>query len=257
MEAGVVESIWGISLLGVTLVLKGVLWIVPIARIKQIFSHEYDAVMKLGAMKRSMVDNLLEAYRDGADTNVSCACRVELMGLNAQALVPIPVFEARDIDVVRTVSFQSGGKLDVRINWWPDRNDDDEAQEFPKGKLSLRTLGANGLGNAVMGVNFEVPTGAYKKTAQTAVWRASKFGEGETCTFSIDWTTCFQAGACASEQEPLEDADADDLDDSTFHQKVMELLSQQSAMLRKQAEKLDAIEKRQLEMEKRQASSNR
>lgn len=256
MEAGVVETIWGISLLGVTLVLKGVLWIVPIARIKQIFSLEYDAVMKLGSMKRSMVDNLFEAYKDGADFDASCTCRVELMGLDAKAIVPIPIFEAQDIDIVRTVEVPSGGKMEVRISWQPSKNDDDEVPEFPKGTLSLRTLGAKGLSNAAMGVIFEVPTGAYKKTSQTAAWRASNFGEGETCTFSIDWTNSFQAGAVATEQ----DYHHEDGEDPGFHHKVMELLFHQSAMLRKQAEKLDTIEKRQLEMEKRQvgqASSNR
>ena len=38
---GQVSSCWGIAVLACTMTLKGVLWIVPIERIKQIFSKEY------------------------------------------------------------------------------------------------------------------------------------------------------------------------------------------------------------------------
>ena len=43
---GKVTTDGGIAILAITLTLKGVLWIVPIARIKQIFESEYSAVVK-------------------------------------------------------------------------------------------------------------------------------------------------------------------------------------------------------------------
>ena len=43
---GKVATDGGIAILAITLTLKGVLWIVPIARIKQIFESEYSAVVK-------------------------------------------------------------------------------------------------------------------------------------------------------------------------------------------------------------------
>ncbi|CAJ1350256.1 unnamed protein product [Effrenium voratum] len=58
-HAGEVRSFWGITVLATTLTLKGVLWIVPIARIKQIFSAEYTLVVNDRELRKQMVDELL------------------------------------------------------------------------------------------------------------------------------------------------------------------------------------------------------
>ena len=61
---GKVNTDGGITVLAITLTLKGVLWIVPIARIKQIFQEEYNTVVKGSSLQHKVVNDLLGQIRD-------------------------------------------------------------------------------------------------------------------------------------------------------------------------------------------------
>ena len=98
---GRVESFLGIAILAVTLTLKGVLWIVPIARIRQIFSQEYAVVVNSSKARNKMTADLL-AFVAGSDHSLVASrngyiCANLLVytgGEEKQAWVPLPLHQS-------------------------------------------------------------------------------------------------------------------------------------------------------------------
>ena len=96
---GKVQSYFGIAILAVTLTLKGVLWIVPIARIRQIFSQEYAIVVNTSKARKKMIDDLL-AFVAGSDQslvqsrNGYICCNLQLYSITKEeAWVPLPLHQ--------------------------------------------------------------------------------------------------------------------------------------------------------------------
>ena len=99
---GIVQSYLGIAVLAITLTLKGVLWIVPIARIRQIFSQEYALVVNSSKARRKIIADLL-AYVAGSDQShmqsrygyTSANLILYSKGEDLKAWVPLPIHQSQ------------------------------------------------------------------------------------------------------------------------------------------------------------------
>ena len=100
-RGGIVQSFIGIAILAVTLTLKGVLWIVPIARIRQIFSQEYAVVVNSSTARRKMIEELM-AFVGGSDQSfmqsrygyICGSLQLFTKSEEQQVWVPLPIHQS-------------------------------------------------------------------------------------------------------------------------------------------------------------------
>eukprot|EP00930_Biecheleria_cincta_P018841 TRINITY_DN14544_c0_g1_i2.p1 TRINITY_DN14544_c0_g1~~TRINITY_DN14544_c0_g1_i2.p1 ORF type:complete len:588 (+),score=96.33 TRINITY_DN14544_c0_g1_i2:88-1764(+) len=130
---GQVSSVAGIVVFAATMALKGVLWIVPIARIKQIFTQEYADIMQVGNMRRNMVAELLEFHNAGDRNKImtpegtTCAV-MHLRGAAVDPVyVPLPILTHKKcvVDGLKVdVPLPDGtaGAITWKMTWEPSED---------------------------------------------------------------------------------------------------------------------------------------
>eukprot|EP00931_Biecheleriopsis_adriatica_P048594 TRINITY_DN28094_c0_g1_i1.p1 TRINITY_DN28094_c0_g1~~TRINITY_DN28094_c0_g1_i1.p1 ORF type:complete len:659 (+),score=119.88 TRINITY_DN28094_c0_g1_i1:54-1979(+) len=245
---GKVTSWSGIVLLAVTMALKGVLWIVPIARIKQIFQQEYDEVKRVGDMHSVMVEELL-CHSRGEDKRLvggpmGCTvARVMLSGCqeNLQVFVPLPILNASFICMREMeLSLRSGdAALIVDIEWQPSEamvrtGKQPQKALLPSGKLTLAVTGSRSLPTNVTGLTWEVPVSTFGKASKKVLFNAGSY-HGSSCDFDV----CWEADISRPGMQNSNDRDSGDKE--SYQKTVLVLLYEQHRMMQNQQQLLQEV----------------
>lgn len=244
---GKVATDGGIAILAVTLTLKGVLWIVPIARIKQIFESEYSAVVKGSNLEKKVVSDLLSQISDSdkdhlvsaAHGSTNARLEVILEAGRVQANIPLPIHhtEIKDIPefVVETSSEQLADvSVKVSMRWEPDQSMTDHDEALPFGKLALAVVSVDPPA-PIKEVTWEVPCDFFRPERKTVSWTTHSQA---LCKFAVSWMGRY----VEDKQAKKKDADDDEhgtLEYGEFQAKVLFLLNQQSITLQRQRKKLE------------------
>ncbi|CAL1141075.1 unnamed protein product [Cladocopium goreaui] len=167
--SGKVQTQSGIVVLAATLTLKGVMWIVPIAHIKQIFSKEYSYVTHERELRMQVREQVLDAM-DGGDhkllsspNGTTCAVlSVSSSSGFAKARVPLPIQRKEPVQrspLVVTVSLDCHGskvgETTICMLWMPGA-EMQEPDALPCGILTLTILEVKGL-QGPLTATWEVP----------------------------------------------------------------------------------------------------
>ena len=192
---GKVFSYWGIAVLACTLTLKGVLWIVPIERIKQIYSKEYADVVEDKNLQMKVLNDVKEILEGSHQESVehflkdgpaaySCAMlSIHTKEGPLQGFVPLPVTHKAPVDNTnRELSISLGDDLhvSVRIKWTPD----ERMESLPFGKLVLTIVEPSKL-PALAEVTWEVLVGPHHKDTATITMDSAK--SQQEVRFEIQW----------------------------------------------------------------------
>eukprot|EP00438_Fugacium_kawagutii_P021578 Skav212162 [mRNA] locus=scaffold754:244970:248940:+ [translate_table: standard] len=232
---GIVASYWGIAVLGCTLTLKGVLWIVPIERIKQIFSAEYADVVQgknLQAQVVKDVKHIFEVEHEDVEHIVKegpaqyvCAM------INIDALsgcVPLPIGKNSAFDNGSELRIALGDAGDpwfakVKMKWIPD----ERMEDLPFGRLILGISGSK-LPAYASEATWEVLIGADQMQSEKVALQHGK--SIKDTSFDIQWLgrkSTEMHKSVSSIQHHVKD-----LDD--FQVQVLRMLREQDDMLQEQ-----------------------
>lgn len=244
---GKVTTDGGIAILAITLTLKGVLWIVPIARIKQIFESEYSAVVKGSNLEKKVVSDLLGQFNDSdkdhlvsaAHGSTNARMEVVLEAGRVQANVPLPIHHTEIKDIPEFVVEASSEQLanvsaKVSMRWEPDQSMTDHDEALPFGKLALSVVSVDPPA-PIKEVNWEVPCDFFRPERKTMSWTASSHA---MCKFAISWMGRYVEDKQAKKKE-ADDDEHETLAYGEFQAKVLYLLNQQSITLQRQRKKLE------------------
>ncbi|CAJ1442376.1 unnamed protein product [Effrenium voratum] len=232
-RSGRVTTNWGIAVLSVTLTLRGVLWIVPIERIKQIFTKEYQAVIHEKDLHKSVVEDLMafdepEDVLYNSSTGYVCAfLRLSTKEGLLQGPLPVPVEQKQASD--GRVTMQLGKQeVQVRVQWQPDK----AMQDLPLGRLTL-SLDTD---LRFLDANWEVPVSTFKKEDRS-------LSQGlKEASFDIAWD--------GSHAESAGEAYVQQVDHEDFQQQVLSMLHEQQALLLEQQKKMDSQARKLASLEK-------
>ncbi|CAK9061193.1 unnamed protein product [Durusdinium trenchii] len=240
-RAGKVVSYWGIAILACTLTLKGVLWIVPIERIKQIFSKEYADVVEDKNLQSKVVKEVKEILEGSQETvehflkdgpaSYTCAMlTVHTKEGAVQSFVPLPITKKSVVDNTGSelsLALGSDMQVSVRIKWVPNERMDD----LPFGQLVLAIVEPSKL-PPLAEVQWEVLTGANHKETETVTLDSAK-SEKEV-RFDIQWmpSRAIERNKVASNVEHH----VHDLDE--FQVQVLQMLYAQEELIEEQKKKM-------------------
>ncbi|CAE7747605.1 KCND2 [Symbiodinium sp. CCMP2592] len=234
---GKVQSYFGIAILAVTLTLKGVLWIVPIARIRQIFSQEYAIVVNTSKARKKMIDDLL-AFVAGSDQslvqsrNGYICCNLQLYSITKEeAWVPLPLHQNEEVKLekyrVALSSSASAAEVFLDILWKPGAAMKNSANSLPQGTLALTLVGGWRLPDGLHEIQWEVPVDTFSTEKQTVTLKAAT-KTTDTVTFEIAWT------GSGEDDEPREIDDDLQMDYRDFQKQVLHLLQEQAELIQEQ-----------------------
>lgn len=245
---GQVSSVAGIVVFAATMALKGVLWIVPIARIKQIFTQEYAEVMQVGNMRRNMVSELLEFHNAGDKnkivTSAGTTCAVmHLRGAEVDPVyVPVPilmqkkcVLEKINVDV--PLPDGTLGGICWKMTWEPSQAMMGKDCVMPEGRLVMQILSSDTLPGSISGFLLEVPTATFGKSDKEVSWQSGS--AGNALEFPVHWQA--SSTHAKSTPEPVHSVvsqDTNKMDSVVFQQKVLKMLEDQNHLLHTQAQQL-------------------
>lgn len=244
---GQIASTAGIIVLAATMALKGVLWIVPIARIKQIFAEEYAEVIKIGTMRRNMLQELLD-FNDTSDQNKLITPQgttwavMKFQGVEVEAdevHVPLPILTDKkcDVDIDVPVPLPGGTEVRWKMSWTPSVSMAKAGGGMPDGKLVMQIVSSRNLPNSITGFSLEVPTTTFGNSEKQVSWRSDS--ASDLLEFTIKWE--------AEAKEPIHEAPgstatqhgtglyAGKLDTIVWQQKVLKSLEDQQLFLKSQA----------------------
>lgn len=237
--SGKVQTQSGIVVLAATLTLKGVMWIVPIAHIKQIFSKEYSYVTHERELRMQVREQVLDAM-DGGDhkllsspNGVTCAVLSVSSGSGvAKARVPLPIQRQEPVTqrspLLVTVSLDRHGskvgETTVRMLWMPGA-EMQEPDALPCGILTLAILEVKGLPGTLT-ATWEVPNKLFGCITQVVNL------ENSETRFPISWQC--EDGASTVKREVVQPYPLV----KDFQVKVMSLLHEQADKLREQQDML-------------------
>jgi hypothetical protein len=255
---GQVSSVAGIVVFAATMALKGVLWIVPIARMKQIFTQEYAEVMQVGNMRRDMVAELMEFHHAGDRnkivTSEGTTCAVmHLRGAEVDPVyVPLPILthkkcvvEGLNVDV--PLPDGTSGAITWTMTWAPSEAMTQKESVMPDGRLFLQILGSENLPSSITGFLLEVPTTTFGKTDKEVSWTGGSPGN------ALEFTLCWQASNATSMVAPVHHVvpqDRQKMASVVFQQKVLKMLHHQQVLLQTQAHQLAEQQARLAALEK-------
>jgi len=249
---GDVVTTSGIVVLTLTMALKGVLWIVPMEKIKQIYVQEHRTVTTLGDMRREMDEHLMNKTKGSFSVGSTSFAQIHLQPLDWDVIsngatfctMTLPIMKQCEVveDVDVTIPHCSG-MLIVRMEWNPSANMlAAKPPAMPEGSLVLRVVGAAGFPGHFRQryrCSFQVPDQLFSTNCQEMLLCLSEpvsfDGPRE---WDIQWiprgskmdNTCTTD---ASEQPDL-------LDEGSFRKRTLSLLQEQSVAMHDQGTKLDA-----------------
>merc|ERR1719199_783725 len=97
-----VSTTSGVAVVMVTMACKGVLWIVPMEKIKQIYLAEHRTVTTFGDMRREMEEYLLNKTKATFSLGNCCYCWIDLhpldwdVGCAEKMTVNLPILRAEE-----------------------------------------------------------------------------------------------------------------------------------------------------------------
>lgn len=235
-RSGIVTSIWGIAVLGCTLTLKGVLWIVPIERIKQIFSREYADVVSdknLQADVKKEVKEILEGVHEDMEDLLKegpggYACAMLTIHSAAGPLekcIPLPISKKTPFNNVgNEMMIELGHEMSLRarFNWKPD----EQMDGLPFGQLSVTFVDAKL--PPLADVALEVLVAPHQKEEKPVILDGSK---GREMMFEIQWKAPKSTSKAASVQHQVADIDE-------FQVQVLQMLHEQEELIQEQQKKI-------------------
>eukprot|EP00434_Breviolum_minutum_P019828 symbB.v1.2.017497.t1/scaffold1358.1/size123611/3 len=248
---GQVSSVWGIAVLACTMTLKGVLWIVPIERIKQIFSKEYADMVQEKNVQTQVVKDVKEIFdisyvdvehivKEGPARYVCAMLKIHTREGLITGCVPLPIGKAIASDNTGREMFVDLGDWNatVKLKWTPS----DSMKNLPYGQLVLGIVGSK-LPSYASEVSWEVLVGAETKHVETVMLER---GKAQEVVFDIEWIA---SGVPDEVKKMASDIHhVHDLDD--FQVQVLQLLREQDDMLQEhmkiigsQSENMATLEK--------------
>lgn len=257
--AGKVQSKSGITVLAGTLTLKGVMWIVPIAHIKKIFTKEYSHVTRERELRMQIRDQVLDMTTGGdhklltSPTGVTCGLLWMKLGeRRAKAQLPLPIQRSEQItvedplEVPLVVAFTDGtavGEVLVRMTWVPGP-EMKEKEALPSGALTVSILKLSlDKGASPESITWEIPIQAFGCVSRVVNLREVS----NQRTFQINWNGAAgtaDAQRAAGEQKGSREQVQPYALVKDFQAQVLHLLHEQGKQLRSQEELLTQQEDR-------------
>jgi hypothetical protein len=253
-----VSTTSGVAVVMVTMACKGVLWIVPMEKIKQIYVAEHRTVTTFGDMRREMDEYLLNKHKTTFSFGFTSFARIELTPLDwdvvsggsERVTLRLPIVTAeesvQDVDVPLS---KCSGMLIVRVEWKPSAHMmKAKTPAMPEGSLVLHVVGAAGFPGHYRQrwrCSFEVPEHLFGTTRQEVLLSLSEpvsfDGPREFC---IQWIPpdSTMDNSCSTEANEQPDL----MDDTSFRKRCLSMLQEQSLLMHEQSVKLD-MQSRQLE----------
>jgi len=237
---GDVVTTSGIAVLTLTMALKGVLWIVPMEKIKQIYISEHRTVTTLGDMRREMDEYLMNKTKSSISIGSTSFARLHLTPLDWDVLsggtahchFMLPVLKQQETiqDVDVPVS-RCSGILVVRIEWYPSATMlKAKPPAMPEGSLVLRVVGAAGFPGHMRQrwrCSFQVPEQLFGTSSQDILLSLS-----EPVSFDgpREWNLQWIPPGSKMDNTCTTDAidQPDILDDNTFRKRALSMLQDQS-----------------------------
>ncbi|CAL1169808.1 unnamed protein product [Cladocopium goreaui] len=243
---GTVTSYWGIAILGCTLTLKGVLWIVPIERIKQIFSKEYADVVQGKNLQAEVVKDVKQIFedthedvehivREGPAKYVCAILSIDTKAGSLQGCVPLPISRNSPFDntgsemriKLESIDVKDAWFAKVKIKWTPT----DGMEDLPSGQLLVGIAGSK-LPAYASEARIEVLVGSDQTQEKKLTLDLGK--SREDVSFDIQWL-----GRKSDEIKKSVSTighHVKDLDD--FQVQVLQMLREQEDMLQNQMKQI-------------------
>mmetsp|Transcript_72498 Transcript_72498/g.169869 ORF Transcript_72498/g.169869 Transcript_72498/m.169869 type:complete len:631 (-) Transcript_72498:292-2184(-) len=238
---GKVESFLGIAVLAVTLTLKGVLWIVPIARIRQIFSQEYALVVNSAKARTKMVADLKSSKAgQEVESRYGCTCAHLLLltqagGYEAWVALPLQCSHEEGVEFESTVALgdklaPSAPSITVKIAWQPRPEMSESQYSLPRGTLELKALKGERLPSGRTDIVWEVPVDTFRSEERRA---ALQNGSTDKLKFEVNWQ-----GTGEDDNPRVIDEDLQ-MDYHVYQKQVLNLLEEQSELIQEQKQCLE------------------
>ena len=239
-RSGIVFSYWGMAVLGVTLTLKGVLWIVPIERIKQIFSKEYADVVQGKNLVAQVVKDVKEVFdvahedmehivREGPARYVCAMLNIDTKAGPLQGCIPLPIsknspFDNTDSEMrIPLGTEQDAWSAKVKIKWTPHEG----MEDLPCGQLVVGIAGSK-LPAYASEARLEVLVGPDQKQTETLTLNLGQ--STKDAKFDIQWLG--RKAADLHKSVSTIQHQVKDLDD--FQVQVLQMLREQDELLQEQ-----------------------
>jgi hypothetical protein len=255
---GMVSSVAGIVVLTVTMALKGVLWIIPMERIKQIYLNEYRSVTTMGDMRKDMDEFLTSKHKATPHLGSNTFARIQLIPCDWDVLkqgasiatLTLPLMKQEDVEADVDVAFQDcSGMLVLHIEWRPSADMlKAKAPALPDGLLRMSVVGAAGFPGHMRQrwrCVLQVPDQLFGlRIEETILSLCEPVAFDTPREFNIQWQPQGLALDEAVGTHPTHQPEA--MDETSFRKRALSLLQEQSVQLAEQSEKLDT-QSRQME----------
>jgi len=248
---GLVTSASGVAVLMLTMACKGVLWIVPMEKIKQIYICEHRTVTTFGDMRKEMEEYLLNKHKTSFSLGASSFARIELTPIDWDAVpggsewatVLLPFMRSEEVIQDLDVQIpQCSGMLIVRMEWRPSAHMmKAKPPAMPEGSLILHVVGAAGFPGHFRQrwrCSFEVPEGLWGTARQEMLLCLSEpvsfDGPRE---FNIQWIQPGMKMDNSTTTDAMEQPDL--MDESAFRKRTLSMLQEMQIAQIAQTEKID------------------
>lgn len=252
---GEVATASGVLVLTLTMAVKGILWIVPMEKIKQIYIVEHRTVTTFGDMRREMEEFLLNKSKEKLSVGTTSYATVELTPMDWDVVsegstscsMMLPIMKQQEVvqDVDVPVP-RCSGMLIVRIEWTPSPAMlKSKAPAMPEGALVLRVVGAAGFPGHYRQrwrVGFHIPEQLFGTNIQEMLVCLS-----EPVSFDgpREWNIQWIPNGSKMDNSVGTDAldQPDMLDEASFRKRMLSMLQEQNILLHGQQTKMDAMTK--------------